>query len=252
LSKIIIVGIAGILLLSVAQAADINADSLFAQANNYYDNQQYDSALQVNLMLVKAGYQSASLYYNIGNCYFKQGELGYAILYYLRAKRLSPNDDDINANLAFAQQFMPTRLEGVKINPVTTFFDMIVTPFTMNLLFWMASILFIIFLLYLIGFVYFRYRGLFVNIVIYSLLILVIVSSGLAGYKYRTQYLTRRGVVVTPEAPIYSAPSENSDVEFTGGYGLTFEIKKSMEDYYLVLFENKRKGWIKKENIEII
>jgi len=242
----------GLLLLSFAQAADIKSDSIFTLASGYFENQQYDLALETNLSLAEAGFQSASLFYNIGNCYFKQGELGYAILYYLRAKRLNPNDDDINANLAFARQFMPTRLEGVKINPITTFFDMLVTPFTMNLLFWITSVLFIIFFLYLAGFVYFRYRGMFVNIMIYGLLVILLISGGLTGYKYRSEYMTQRGVVVTAEARIYSAPSENSDPEFTGGYGLTFEIKKSLDNYYLVIFENKRKGWIKKENIEII
>ncbi len=250
--KIFSSGIVILLLLSAAQAAEINADSLFIQANDHFDNREYDLALKDNLKLVKAGFQSSSLFYNIGNCYFKQGELGYAILYYLRARRLNPNDDDINANLAFARQFMPTRLEGVKINPITTFFDMVVTPFTMNLMFWTASILFIIFILYLVGYVYFQYRGLYVKLTIYGLLILVLATSGLAGYKYRREYMTREGVIVTAEAKVYSAPSENSDLEFTGGYGLTFEIKKSLEDYYLVIFENKRKGWIKKEYIEII
>jgi len=192
------------------------------------------------------------LYYNIGNCYFRQGELGYAILYYLRAKRLNPNDDDINSNLAFARQFMPTRMEGVKINPITSFFDMVVAPFTMNMMSWMGSILFILFLLFLSLMIYFQFRGLFVKITAYCLLILVIVTLSLAGYKFRSEYMTQKGVLVTTEAEIYSAPSENSDLEFTGGFGLTFEIKKSTGDYYLVIFENKRKGWIKKENVEII
>lgn len=241
-----------LLLFCLTEAADISADSLFSQANDYFDEQEYDLALRDNMKLMEAGFHSASLYYNIGNCFFKQGELGYAILYYLRAKRLNPNDDDIEANLAFARQFMPTRMEGVKINPITTFFDMIVTPFTMNLMLWSASILFINFVLYLVGFIYFQYRGFYVNLTVYCLLVLVLVTSGLAGYKYRKEFLTQKGVVVAAEAEIYSAPSEISDLEFTGGYGLTFEIKKSMDEYYLVIFENKRKGWIKKENIEII
>lgn len=252
MSKILYIGISLFFLISSAPAADINADSLFARANGYFDTQEYDLALRDNLKLIEAGYHSASLYYNIGNCYFKQGELGYAILYYLRAKRLNPNDDDINANLAFARQFMPTRMEGVKINPITTFFNMIITPFTMNFMLWTASIMFILFILYLVGFVFYQYRGFYINLTAYCLFVLVLVTSGLAGYKYRKEFMTQNGVVVTAEAEIYSAPSENSDLEFTGGFGLTFEIKKLIDDYYLVIFENKRKGWIKKENIEII
>ncbi len=51
---------------------------------------------------------------------------------------------------------------------------------------------------------------------------------------------------------MYSAPSEESDLEFTAGFGLTFKIKKSSGDYYLVMFENNRMGWVKKELVELI
>ena len=46
---------------------------------------------------------SPELYYNLGNAYFKQGELAQSILAYERALRLNPNDKDAKYNLAFAQ-----------------------------------------------------------------------------------------------------------------------------------------------------
>ena len=104
-----------------AVAVESDVDSLFSSASNHFEQKEYDLALEEYVAVADMGYESAALYFNIGNCYFKQGQLGYAILYYLRAKKLNPNDDDINANLAFARQFMPTRLEGVKVNPVTEF-----------------------------------------------------------------------------------------------------------------------------------
>jgi len=241
----------GILFVPGAVSAGV-ADSLFSTAGSYYQNQEYEQALENYLRLEQNDYQSAALYFNIGNCYFKQGKPGYAILYYLKAKRLSPNDADINANLAFAQQLMPTRLEGIKINPVTSFFDMLVGPFTLNNLAWIASILFILLGLFLSLVVFFQYRGLTVKIAITVILVLFISASGLTTYKYRRDYMTPRGVIVADEARIYSGPGEDNDLEFTGVFGLTFEIEKSTDDYYLVIFENKRKGWIKKESVAVI
>ena len=228
------------------------ADSIFNVAGNYYQNQDYEQALENYIKLEQNDYQSASLYFNIGNCYFKLGKPGYAILYYLRAKRLNPNDADLSANLAFAQQLMPTRLEGIKINPVTSFFDMLVEPFTLNNLAWISSILFIMMTLFLSMVIFSQYRGLPVKIIIAVAIVLFISASGLTTYKYRSDYMTPRGVIVADEARIYSGPGEDNDLEFTGVFGLTFEIEKSTKDYYLVIFENKRKGWINKERVAVI
>jgi tetratricopeptide (TPR) repeat protein len=244
--------LSGIILLGGGAVLGSDADSTFAATNQSYQDMDYESALNGYLSLEKEGYQSASLYYNIGNCYFKMGELGYAILYYLRAKRLDPVDDDINANLAFARQFMPTRLEGVEINPVTEFMGTVTEPLTMNEAAWIWSALFIVFFLFISAAIYFRLSGLAAKVTGYCLFALLIAASGATAYKYRNEYLTKRAVIVSDETNIYSAPSDESDLEFVGAFGLTVEIDKSADKYFLVIFENKRRGWIKKDDVRII
>jgi len=229
-----------------------DTEAIFSQANEFYESKEYDSALINYSQLEKLGYHSAPLYFNMGNCYFKQGELGYAILQYLRAQRIDPNDDDINTNLAFARQFVPTQMEGVKFNPITQFFDMIVAPFTLDSIGWIASVLFIVFVLFLSAVIYFQWHSFYVRITAYALIVLLIAAAGMTTYKYRTEYLTEKGVIVADETQVYSAPADDSDLEFVGGFGLTFEIESSSGDYYKVIFENKRKGWVKKAGVEVI
>lgn len=238
--------------LGFIRAQGLNTDSVFTAANHAYDNKDFAAALNGYLKLETANSISAPLYFNIGNCYFRQGKLGYAILYYMRAKRLTPRDGDIAANLAFARQFMPTSLEGVKINPVTSFFDSVVSPFTLNGLAWTASLVFIVFFLFLSGVIFFQWRGFWIKAAGYVLLALVLISSGMTSYKYRSDYMVPKGVIVADEAQVYSGPGEDNDLEFVGAYGLTFEVEKSLGDYYRVIFENQRQGWIKKSRVEII
>ncbi|MFH2036222.1 MAG: tetratricopeptide repeat protein [Candidatus Zixiibacteriota bacterium] len=230
----------------------IDAKSVFAESGKNFENMEYDKALEGYQTLVDNGYESASLYFNMGNCYFKQGQLGYAILYYMKAERLNPNDDDIRTNLAFSQQFMPTRLEGVKINPVTDFLDLIVGRFTLDTIAWISSILFILFILILAWKIYMNFSGSVFRIAIYTLLVIFVISSGLTTYKYRTEYLKESGVIIDNEANVYSSPSEDSEVELVGSFGLVMEITKKTDDYYLVIFENKRKGWINIKSVGII
>ena len=78
------------------------AQSDFDLANAAYADGRYEEAA--------AGYQalleeepSATLYYNLGNACFKQGELSQAILNYERALRLNPNHKDAQHNLKFAE-----------------------------------------------------------------------------------------------------------------------------------------------------
>lgn len=78
-------------------------------------------------------------------------------------------------------------------------------------------------------------------------LVLMVVSAGLTTFKYRHDYGTDRGIIIADESEVYTGPSEQSDVELEGAPGLVVEIIGQSNGFYNVLFENKRRGWIKKE-----
>lgn len=237
---------------SFVSAAELDADSIFIKAGQFYDDKLYPEALAEYIQLEQGGVVSAALYYNIGNCYYQLGELGYAILYYIRAQRIDPGDEDIDNNLEFARQFMAVSLEGVKINPVTDFLDALVRPFTLNGLAWISSALFIFFMLLLAFVLYFHHNNLMIRLAAYILGGVLICSALLTTYKYRTGYMIPEGVIVASEARVFSGPDEDSELEFTGSYGLVFKVERQEKDYYLVMFENKRKGWIHKSLVELI
>ncbi len=78
------------------------AQSDFEAANAAYADGRYDEAATIYQSLLDEQ-PNATLYYNLGNARFKQGELAQAILSYERALRLKPNYKDAKYNLAFAQ-----------------------------------------------------------------------------------------------------------------------------------------------------
>ncbi len=237
-----------ILLLSISATATASAsDSLFTVGNKFYEQKDYPKAIESYNLILLENIESAPLYFNLGNAYFKNGDLGHAVLYYLKAKRLAPDDLAIRHNLEFAQRFSSVQMEGVELNPVTSFLASIVDNYNLTTLAWSSSLLFILFIIALI----FRF-GLGNNNspvrigVVVSLVFLMLVS-GLTTFKYRYEYLTQRAVIIAEKPAVYTGASEQSDIELEGAPGLIVEIISGSSGFYNVLFENKRRGWIKKE-----
>ena len=77
---------------------------LWERANAAYNAGDYATALASYESIAGEGLLSAALYYNMANAYFKQGDTAHAILYYRRALRLAPADEDIRHNLEYAEQ----------------------------------------------------------------------------------------------------------------------------------------------------
>lgn len=237
------------LILAAAATGAVAADVavLFEEANARYEQRDYTEAVARYETILDEGVESAQLYYNLGNAYFKAGDVGRAVLNYLRAQRLDPADEDIRHNLHFARQFSRVKMEGVQLNPISSFFESIVAPFRLNALAWISSILFILFctalaVRYALGF-----QGIWSRLAVVVTLVLVVAAAGLTTYKYRTEYLTRRVVIVAEESPVYNGPTRNADIEFQGAPGLVAEVLAESGDYLNVLFENKRRGWVRRD-----
>jgi tetratricopeptide (TPR) repeat protein len=76
--------------------------SLFTQDNAQDAEGNYTQAV-AQYQEILSTEPSAEVYYNLGNAYFKQGELAQAILAYERALRIDPSFKDAQHNLEFAQ-----------------------------------------------------------------------------------------------------------------------------------------------------
>lgn len=74
-----------------------------ARENPDEARQLYRQAAGGLLALRDAGGDNAAVEYNLGNIYFRLGELGRAVLHYRRAERLAPGDPRLRANLRFAR-----------------------------------------------------------------------------------------------------------------------------------------------------
>lgn len=75
---------------------------LMQDGNDAYVKGDYEAAADAYNAILGSGLQSAELYYNLGNAYYRQDEIGLAILNYERALRLKPHFTDARQNLELA------------------------------------------------------------------------------------------------------------------------------------------------------
>jgi tetratricopeptide (TPR) repeat protein len=240
--------------LAIVTAVFVTASPVdeFTLGNQYYEQKNYDSAVTVYQQLVRQGLESAPLYFNLGNACFRSGDLGHAMLYYLRAQRLDPNDPDITANVEFARKFTSVQMEGVQLNPVSSLFESIVMPYHLSALAWLSSAFFILLFAFLIARFGYGVRNALVKTGTWLSLLLLLSASLLTTVKYRHDYLIQRAVVIAEESVVHTGPSELSEKELDAAPGLVVEILTESGNFYNVLFENKRRGWILKDLVAVL
>ena len=96
-------GLLSIVVIGGVSGQGTPASDLMARANERHERGEYAEAAQQYEALIDRGYEDASVYFNLGNAYLESGDLGRAILSYLRARELSPRASDIRTNLDLAR-----------------------------------------------------------------------------------------------------------------------------------------------------
>jgi hypothetical protein len=177
-------------------------------ANQLYQAGHTAQAIQAYEQLVAQGAQDSVLFYNLGNAYLQQGDLGRAILNYQRAARLDPRDADIQANLAYARSLVVDPLPDVPGGPLDVLSNLTGSWLTLN-----ETALLSLGLWFLFGGVLLAWRqlapgrartGMAYAALAASLLVAVAgLSLGSRIYAERTQ---PAGVVVADVLPVSSEP----------------------------------------------
>jgi tetratricopeptide (TPR) repeat protein len=88
----------------------------FKDANRLYEENKYDQAIAAYEKIIQSGFESGELYYNLGNSYFKKGELGRALLNYERSRLFIPADSDLRSNYRFVRGLLnvPSGTSGTR------------------------------------------------------------------------------------------------------------------------------------------
>lgn len=114
MNRFFIAGLACLLASSVARADVADPAGLLKQGHDAWQEGDYGKAASLYGNLAKDGFESADLFYNLGTANLRAGQRGEAILWFERALRLDPHDDDVAFNLAEAQKGNIDKIVGAR------------------------------------------------------------------------------------------------------------------------------------------
>lgn len=219
----------------------------------HYRKGDYPSAIAAFGYLADAGIQNGKLFYNLGNAYLKNGDIGHAILYYERAATLMPGDPDLKFNLNYARTFLKDKPAETKtsIFGVLFFWKRLIRPRTLQ---WTALMLNMMFWLYL---TVWHIRG---KKHPRMLSMLLMSTAGLFIFMACHDYcaaagLTARGkeaVILPNHISVRSGLSENATELFVLHAGTRIRIDKERNGYYRIYFSEGKIGWIPKKDVGVI
>ncbi len=228
-------------------------EQLFKQGISAYANENYVLAIELFHQLETEQIVSWELYYNLGNCYYRQSELGRAIQYWEKAKILAPIHSDIEYNLSIAREHLIDKVVLPDTFPLFTWYNTMQRHLPLNVSIRIIGILLMLFVLVLGGYrLHARKTGRSckgICITIGSLflavmLLLTIITVDTAQKRSHE----KRAVILEESVYILSEPADDATVLFILHEGSTVLINKDIENEWAnISYFDDKIGWIRME-----
>ena len=230
-------------------------DSLWNSANQAYSEGRWADAVAGYEMISGMGLESASLYCNTGDAYFKDGNVPKAILYYERALKLDPSYSDARYNLELLNSGIQDR-----ISPVPEFvlkawsrdicYLMDSDAWAVCFVILLAAVLAMILLFILSSSVAGRRTGFFAGI---ALMILAAFALTFSIWQKKDYVRADDAIVMRPVTSVKSSPSSEASTDlFILHEGTKVKIIDEVGSWNNIELADGRQGWIRSGDIETI
>ena len=234
---------------------DVYVDSLWNSANQAYMEGRWADAAADYELISGMGLESASLYCNTGDAYFKDGNVPMAILFYERALKLDPSYEDARYNLQLLNSTIQDRIDPVP--------DFILKVWAKDICYLMNSdawaVCFIVFLaltlalalLFILGATAAgRRAGFFTGIVT---LLLAIASLSFSIWQKNDYMSADDAIVIRPVTSVKSSPSSEASTDlFILHEGTKVKILDKVGNWNNIELADGRQGWLLSKDLEII
>lgn len=246
--------IASVAVLATA-AASHGQQELFERGNQLYQEGDWAGAIEAYESVLTGGFVSADLHYNLGNGYFKEGDLGRAILEWERALVLAPGDPDAQANLELGRS-----LTADVIEPLPTFWVFSAAS-------WLVGVLPRGFLIVSVAIGWLSFAGGTITkmlagnadlrrlggwLAVAGSLVVVLLGANLAVRELGIGQ-AQRGVILAESVPVRSAPADDDNLTlFEVHEGTGVRIDQRAGEWAEIVLDDGKVGWVPFEVMGVI
>ena len=226
-----------------------------AQADSAYINNDFANAVYLYENILANQGESADIYYNLGNSYYKMDNIAKAIVNYEKALVLNPGNGDIRFNLELAQSKTVDKVTPMSEIFLITWMKSLTN--TMSEKGWakMGITTFILMLLCLA--LYFFGKKIALKkigfVAALCLLLVCILSNVCASSQKNEAQSHSTAIIMAPSVTVKSTPNEGGTDLFILHEGHKVNIKdNTMREWKEIQLEDGNVGWVPTSVIEII
>ena len=226
-----------------------------AEADQAYQENKFTDAITAYEAILETEGESADIYYNLGNCYYKTKNIAKAVLNYERAWLLKPGDADIRFNLELAR--------SKTVDQITPTSEVFIVTWIKNITNLMSEkewgiTAIISFWLLLIGLALYIFGNRIIlkkiGFIAAAFFLIVCISANMFANGQKNKIVSRSGaIVMSPTITVKSTPNESGTDLFVLHEGTKVYIEDdSMKGWKEIRLEDGKEGWLPASAIEVI
>ena len=229
-------------------------EQFFEQANDQYNKGEFEEAISNYEAIIESGQHSAAVYFNLANAHYKLNHIAPSIYYYEKALLISPNDKEINNNIAFARNMT---IDAIDKNPEIGF-----AKFSKTITNWLTfdnwaklSVLMMVFFVVFYLVYYFNYSATKKRMAFITAMSFLILSGAAVALAYNNYNLVKNdqpAIVFAKETQVKSEPNLRSSESFKLHEGTKVQILDTVNDWKKIKLADGKTGWIPNDDIKLL
>jgi tetratricopeptide (TPR) repeat protein len=221
------------------------------RGNEYYLNGEYESAIKEYQAVIDSGFESAELYYNLGNAYYKSHKITMALVNYEKANLLKPGDKEILHNLEMTRQMVVDKIDKLPEFMPRVWYRRFIGLLKTDQWAYLSMVAFPLSLILVLIYLFVRNTRIRKLSFWLGILLMVISLSAFlfSWHQKRLVYHHSYAIILSPSVTIKSSPDESGTELFNLHEGTKVEIIDQLGEWKEIRLSDGNVGWVRMEDL---